>query len=125
MKDPIMHYSVEGEIEWDQQTPNSRRKVLRAEDGQYVALIQWDAGYQLGHVDHHGGVEMLYILNGTFVDQNRACGPGTFIHCEPGTFHQPSTPDGVTFIIMRSLTKEETERIIPIAKKAQKRIQKL
>ncbi len=44
------------------------------------ALFQYDAGYQLSYLDEHEHDEYLYVLSGTFVDQNQASGRGTFIH---------------------------------------------
>jgi anti-sigma factor ChrR (cupin superfamily) len=49
-------------------------------------------------VDEHADDEYLYIVSGTFVDQHRASGTGTFVHNEPGSSHQPSSPDGCTFL---------------------------
>jgi hypothetical protein len=75
-----MSYVHENDIEWEQQTPASRRKILRIEDDQY-----------------------------------RSSGPGTVIRGEPGSSHQPSTPDGVTFMVVRTLLPTERERIAPPA----------
>lgn len=108
-----MTYLHESEIEWEQQTPHSRRKILRLEDDLYVAIVQWDAGFTLPGVDRHGGEEIVYILVGTFVDQYRSCGPGTVIRGEAGSSHQPGTPDGVTFYVTRTLLPGERERIAP------------
>jgi len=77
---PGMSYVHENDIEWEQQTPASRRKILRIEDDQY-----------------------------------RSSGPGTVIRGEPGSSHQPSTPDGVTFMVVRTLLPTERERIAPPA----------
>jgi ChrR Cupin-like domain len=55
-------------------------------------LVQWDPGYRMGAVEHHEYDEHLYILAGTFVDHNRACGPGTYILNRAGSEHQCSTP---------------------------------
>jgi hypothetical protein len=82
-----MSYTHEDDIEWEQQTRASRRKILRIED----------------------------VLEGTFVDQYRSSGPGTVIRGEPGSSHQPSTPDGVTFMVVRTLLPGERERIAPRA----------
>jgi hypothetical protein len=35
----------------------------------------------------HGGEEIVYVLEGTFVDQYRSSGPGTVIRGEPGSSH--------------------------------------
>jgi hypothetical protein len=51
--------------------------------------------------------EIVYVLQGTFTDQYRSSGPGTVIRGEPGRSHQPGTPDGVTFMVVRSLAPGE------------------
>lgn len=112
---PGMSYAHTDDIEWEQQTPASRRKILRIEDDLYVAIVQWDAGFTLPGVDEHGGEETVYVLAGTFVDQYRSSGPGTVIRGEPGSSHRPGTPDGVTFLVVRTLAPGERERIAPRA----------
>ena len=96
-------------IEWQEVVPGARRKVLfsNPETGQRTVLAQWDAGYQVPKVDNHQYGEYLYILEGTFVDQNQASGPGTYIHNRPGSSHQPHTPDGCTFLAFIPGSKSE------------------
>lgn len=110
---PGMSYVEFDDLEWEEQTPKSRRKILRLEDDLFVAIVRWDAGFTLPVVDEHGGEETVYILEGTFVDQYRTSGPGTIIRGEAGSSHRPSTPDGVTFIVIRSLVPGERQRIAP------------
>jgi anti-sigma factor ChrR (cupin superfamily) len=106
-----MSYLAEGDMEWETQTPASRRKVLRLDDGLYVAIVRWDAGFELPGLDEHGGEEIVYVLEGTFVDQYRRSGPGTIIRGAAGSSHRPGTPDGVTFMVVRSLAAGERDRI--------------
>ena len=70
-------YLAGDDIEWEVQTSASRRKVLRLDDDLYVAIVQWNAGFELPGLDKHGGEEIVYVLEGTFVDQYRSSGPGT------------------------------------------------
>ena len=42
-------------------------------------LVWWDAGYRMSVLELHPYDEHLYIMSGTFVDERRACGPGTCI----------------------------------------------
>src|SRR6201986_3737445 len=107
---PGMNYLAEGDIEWETQTPASRRKVLRLDDDLYIAIVQWDAGFELPGLDEHGGEEIVYVLSGTFVDQYRTSGPGSIIRGEPGSSHRPGTPDGVTFFVVRSLAAGDPPR---------------
>jgi anti-sigma factor ChrR (cupin superfamily) len=108
---PGMSYVHEDDVEWEIQTPQSRRKVLRLEEHLYVAIVQWDPGFVLPADDQHGGEEIVYVLDGTFVDQYRTSGAGTIIRGEPGSSHRPGTPDGVTFMVVRTLAEGERARI--------------
>ena len=88
------------QADWREFRPGSRRKVLYedAVTGQLTMLVQWDAGYRMGTVEYHKYDEHLYVLAGTFVDQNRASGPGTYILNRAGSEHLCFTPDGCTFL---------------------------
>jgi anti-sigma factor ChrR (cupin superfamily) len=110
---PAMSYFEDSDLEWEQQTPGSRRKILRLEEDLYVAIVQWDAGFTLPAVDHHGGEETVYILTGTFVDQYRTSRAGTVIRGDASSSHRPSTPDGVTFLAVRTLAPGERDLIAP------------
>ena len=90
----------QNQADWQEFRPGSRRKVLHEDSGtgQLTILVQWDPGYRMGVVEHHEYDEHLYILAGTFVDEQRASGPGTYILNRAGSEHQASTPDGCTFL---------------------------
>ena len=100
----IMHelitYIDTDDTGWKENEPGSRRRTLHYDPvtKRRVLMIQWDPGYTLSFRDTHAYDEFLYILNGTFVDQNRTSGPGTFIHNQPGSWHQPTAPDGCTYL---------------------------
>lgn len=88
-------------LDWQETASGGWRKTLFSdpETGERTLLLRWPAGYQLSYSDQHEHGEYLYILEGTFVDHNRACGPGTYVHHRPGSSHQPHTPDGCTFLV--------------------------
>ena len=96
----LISYADSKAMAWQEFRPGSRRKILRedARSGQLTMLVEWDPGYKMAEVEHHQYDEHLYILAGTFVDHNRASGPGTYIFNRVGSEHQASTPDGCTFI---------------------------
>ena len=89
-------------LEWEEVAPGARRKTLFEDPatGQRTRLVQWEAGYHVPYVDRHPNGEYIYVMSGTFVDQNGPSGPGTYIHYRPGTEHQPSTTDGCTFLVI-------------------------
>jgi len=96
----LITYVDSSKADWREFRPGSRWKVLYedAATGQLTMLVQWDPGYRMAVVEHHKYDEHLYILAGTFEDQNRASGPGTYILNRAGSEHQCSTPDGCTFV---------------------------
>ena len=96
----LMSYIDTASATWIEVEPGYRYLTLvnDREAGTRIVLVQYDAGYQLSRVDEHRSDEFLYIVSGTFVDQHRASGPGTFIRNERGSSHQPSSPDGCTFL---------------------------
>jgi anti-sigma factor ChrR (cupin superfamily) len=117
---PGMSYTDFSELPWEEISPGQRRKVLRLDESLYVAISEWDAGFQLPFLDEHGAEELVYVLEGTFVDQYRSSGPGTSIRGEPGSSHTPGTPDGVTFFTVRSLTPDESaQRLAARARRAE------
>ena len=85
---------------WTEVEPGYRRLPLVSDEetGTRIVLVRYDAGYTLSRLDEHAQDEYLYVVSGTFVDQHQASGPGTFIHNRPGSSHQPSSPDGCTFL---------------------------
>ena len=95
-----MRYVDTATAQWTDLEPGYRRQTLvnDHESGTRIVLLQYDAGYELSYLDEHKHDEYLYILSGTFVDQNQASGPGTFIHNRPGSSHRPSSPEGCTFL---------------------------
>ena len=106
-----MTHFINDDIPWEPQTAKSRRKILRLEDNIYVALIQWDAGFTLPHLDVHQGEETVYVVDGVFRDQKGSCGPGSVVRGDPGSSHIPGTDKGCTFFVVRSLAPGEKERI--------------
>jgi hypothetical protein len=96
----LITYVDSGDAEWQDFRLGSRRKVLyeNPETGQLTMLVRWDAGYRMGAVEHHEYDEHLYIIEGTFVDEQRASGAGTYILNRAGSEHQAYTPDGCTFL---------------------------
>jgi hypothetical protein len=70
--------------------PGSAWSVLYedAQTGQRAILVKWEPGYQMGQVDHHESDEIVFVLSGTFVQNNRVSGPGTYIHHRAGSSHR-------------------------------------
>lgn len=73
----LILYANSNEMDWQQFRSGSRRKILHSNEatGELTMLVQWDAGYRMSILEHHTYDEHLYILAGTFVDEQRASGP--------------------------------------------------
>jgi hypothetical protein len=67
----LITYVDSSKAEWPDFRPGSRRKVLYEDPktGQLTMLVQWDAGYRMGALEHHEYDEHLHIIAGTFVDE--------------------------------------------------------
>src|SRR3954466_15291493 len=61
--------------------PGSRWKILfeDPQTGQRAMLVEWAPGYRMGGVDPHEADEIVFVLSGTFVQNGKASGPGTYI----------------------------------------------
>ena len=96
----LISYVDASKLDWQEFRPGSRRKILHedAETGQLAMIVQWDAGYRMSGVEHHEYDEHLYILEGTFVDEQRSSGPGSYILNRAGSEHQAFTLDGCIYL---------------------------
>jgi anti-sigma factor ChrR (cupin superfamily) len=96
----LITYVDSSEVKPFQFRPGSEWSVLfeDAQTGQRAILVKWELGYQMEQVDRHESDEIVFVLSGTFVQNNRASGPGTYIHHRAGSSHQAYTPDGSTFL---------------------------
>lgn len=106
----LMTYIDTDAADWEAIEPGARSRKLHTDrqNGQRIVMVEWDPGYSLSYRDEHEHDEFLYIISGTFVDQNRSSGPGTYIHNEPGSWHQPHSPDGCTFLAFISPRRSAT-----------------
>ena len=86
----LITYVDSSEVKPFEFRPGSEWSVLfeDAQTGQRAILVKWEPGYQMEQVDHHESDEMVFVLSGTFVQNNRASGPGTYIHHRAGSSHQ-------------------------------------
>ena len=99
--DLITYVDTDG-LEWEEFAPGARRKTLFEDPatGQRTRLVEWEPGFHVPYVDRHPNGEYVYVLSGTFHDQNGRSGAGTYIHYLPGTEHQPWTEEGCTFLVI-------------------------
>jgi anti-sigma factor ChrR (cupin superfamily) len=66
--------------------------------GDSMRLERWGAGVELGRVDYPNGAE-LFVLEGSFADEDGTFAPGAWLRLPPGSAHSPSSVDGCVFYI--------------------------
>lgn len=57
--------------------------------GPAMILIRMEPGAFIPAHLHKKAAEVLCILDGDFINENKAYGPGDFLHSKPGTIHAP------------------------------------
>ncbi|HEX7150181.1 MAG TPA: cupin domain-containing protein [Thermoanaerobaculia bacterium] len=75
--------------------PGCSRRDLPSTPGVRVWIVEMEPGSQWPHVDHHPTGEEFLVLSGEVIEGERRFGPGTYVHFEPGSQHQPRTETGV------------------------------
>jgi mannose-6-phosphate isomerase-like protein (cupin superfamily) len=77
----LITYVDSSEGKPSQLRPGSEWSVLfeDAQTGQRAIVVKWKPGYQMEQVDHHESDEIVFVLSGTFVQNNRAAGHDRFI----------------------------------------------
>ena len=61
--------------------------------GRQTSLVRMAPGARLP-THRHVGVEQSYLLEGTLVDEDGACGAGDFVWRRAGSVHEAWSPDG-------------------------------
>jgi hypothetical protein len=82
--------------------PGVTCKDLYRQDGfaDRVRLERWTAGADPGVVTYEQGAE-LFVIDGEFVDEGGACGPGCWLRLPVGARHRPKSGTGCTLYIKR------------------------
>ncbi len=80
---------------------NPTMQVLYADSGLGVLRIVMQPGDVIARHYHVGMAEVLYILEGVFVNEDTPYPAGTELNVKPKTHHGPhTTPTGVTLLAM-------------------------
>ena len=82
-------------MEWEATAfPGVERKVLYSEpSGRQTVLIRMESGARLPK-HRHVGLEQSFVLDGTLVDDDGACGAGNYVWRRPGSVHSAWSPSG-------------------------------
>lgn len=83
-----------------------------AESGHTTSFVKFDPGSFFPPHPHPFGEE-IYVLDGTFSDENGDYPAGTYIRNPPGSHHKPFTRDGCTlFVKLDQFQAGDTEHIV-------------
>ena len=70
-------------------------------------LMKVDAG-AFSDMHAHSEYEQIYVLAGSFYDQDGCYGPGDFIVRAPGAMHTAGSDDGATVLLFYSAATDES-----------------
>ena len=73
----------------------------RPEKGERVCLAKLDPGASFG-MHAHDEIEHIYVLSGSFRDQNRTLRTGDYAYREPGAQHTADTDEGAVLLLVYS-----------------------
>ena len=78
--------------------------------GPSIIHIRMEPGAVIPAHLHKKAAEVLCILDGDFVNENQAYGPGDFLHSKPGTVHGPhSTKKGCSLLALYTANTGEPD----------------
>ena len=92
----------------------SRRPLERetAESGHTSSFVKFEPGSYLPPHQHPQGEE-IYVLEGTFSDENGDYPAGTYIRNPPGSTHKPFTRDGCTlFVKLDQFQSDDAQHVV-------------
>jgi anti-sigma factor ChrR (cupin superfamily) len=99
---PVTHYlSAEG-LQWQARGENYWEAPLHADRarGERTVLMRMGPGAQFGMHAHEGEREQIYVLSGSFRDQNRTLKPGDYACREPGAPHSSDSDKGCVALLV-------------------------
>jgi anti-sigma factor ChrR (cupin superfamily) len=89
------------QLEWIATSPGIRKRVLHDDPmtGAHTLLVEFQPGAATSKLGPHPNGEEIYVIRGTFLDGDRRCPAGTFLHYAPGSAHQPRSDEGCLCLI--------------------------
>jgi anti-sigma factor ChrR (cupin superfamily) len=79
---------------------------LHAFNTEQVALVKWAAGTKFQRHQHWGGEE-IFVLEGTFADDQGVYPQGTWLRNPPGSIHTPFSEEGCTIYVKTGHLKND------------------
>jgi anti-sigma factor ChrR (cupin superfamily) len=78
--------------------------------GPSIIHIRMEPGAVIPAHLHKKAAEVLCILDGDLINENKAYGSGDFLHCKPGTVHGPhTTKSGCSFLALYTANTGEAD----------------
>jgi len=78
--------------------------------GPSMILIRMEPGAFIPPHLHKQAAEVLCILDGDFINENKAYGSGDFLHSKPGTIHGPhTTKKGCSLLVLYTANTGEAD----------------
>lgn len=71
-----------------------------AERGEHTSLMRVDAGAYFPPHAHHGEWEQIFVLEGSFYDDDRLLRAGDFACRRPGALHAAGSEDGAVVLLL-------------------------
>ncbi len=103
---PDVFHVVIDEVPSEAVGPGVERRVLWDSPSHRVTAIDIVPGGSMPYLDVHPTFEGAFVISGTWMEGDRTYKAGDFIHYQPGTSHQPTTPTGGRLVSFRVWTAE-------------------
>jgi len=100
-----------GELSWQEcDVPGFWIKPLIDDEGRGIRtwLMKVDAG-AFSEMHGHSEYEQIYVLEGSFYDQDHSYGPGDFIVRPPGALHTAGSGEGALVLLFYSPKRAAAE----------------
>ncbi len=100
---PGTEYVDPGAMEWAAEGPKFWTKLLHQDSarGQRTMLMKIDPGASTP-LHAHEEIEEIYVLSGSFFDQNRVLKAGDYACREAGAMHTAGSEDGAVLLLVYS-----------------------
>jgi anti-sigma factor ChrR (cupin superfamily) len=102
MNAPITHYLSAKGLSWEAHGDNYWEATLHRDEakGERTVIMRMGPGAHFGMHAHEGEREQIYILSGSFRDQNQTLKAGDYACREPGAPHSSDSDEGCVAILV-------------------------
>ena len=102
MNAPVTHYLSATGLNWEAHGDNYWEATLHRDEakGERTVIMRMGPGAHFGMHAHEGEREQIYILSGSFRDQNQTLRAGDYACREPGAPHSSDSDEGCVAILV-------------------------